>query len=106
MSVNWKSVGEFVMWTGRVVAGAIMIDVAKRGLETVTEGDNPTGEYSEAVEAIMRSDMFSSEKHKVISALPCTKGTGFYKAIISIASDSSMFSSDKVKTILKLCGEE
>lgn len=61
--------------------------------------------YSDAVEAIMESDMWSSDCHKAVSALKLNADTELYKAVIRIAN-SSMWSSDKLKSILSLCEEE
>lgn len=61
--------------------------------------------YSGAVQAIMRSSMWSDDKNKAIEALTKDESSEVYKAICSIAN-SSMWSDDKRKTIVNMCKKE
>lgn len=58
--------------------------------------------YSDAVDAIMSSDMLSSYKEKAVVTIPKGEDSQFYKAIIRVAK-SDMMSSYKCDTIKKMC---
>jgi hypothetical protein len=58
-------------------------------------------DYGDAVEAIMDSDMFSSDKEKAMEALKVDGDSGYYKAVIHVAN-SDTFSSSKAKTIMSM----
>lgn len=73
---------------------SVMADVDTQ-LNTVTK-------YSDAIEAITGSDMWSSDVAKVIKALPENESPDFYKAIIAIVK-SNMWSSEKARSILTMC---
>ena len=61
--------------------------------------------YSDAVSAVMDSDMFDSSKTKVIELLQRGKSVEYYKTIIDIVR-SNMFDSNKIKAITILCEEK
>ena len=61
--------------------------------------------YSDAVSAVMDSDMFDSSKTKVIELLKRNQGVEYYKTIIDIVR-SNMFDSNKIKAITILCEEK
>lgn len=61
--------------------------------------------YSDVVSAVMESDMFDSNKTKVIELLQRGKSVEYYKTIINIVR-SNMFDSNKIKAITILCGEK
>ena len=61
-------------------------------------------DYSDAVGAIMDSDMFSSHKIEAVSYVPKNADSQVYSAIIQIVR-SNMFSSHKVKAISDMCNE-
>lgn len=58
--------------------------------------------YSDAVSAIMDSDMFDSNKTKAIELLRRNENVEYYKTIIDIVR-SNMFDSNKIKAITILC---
>lgn len=58
--------------------------------------------FSEAVDAIMNSGMWSSDKQKAISAMKSGCSYDIYAAVIKIAESQTTWSSDKVKMIEKL----
>ena len=60
--------------------------------------------YSDAVDAITNSAMFSNDKAMAVSALPTNETIEFYKAVIYVA-ESSLYSSDKLKSILNMCNQ-
>ena len=61
-------------------------------------------DYSDAVNAIMHSDMMSSYKRDAVEALPKDKDCKFYKSIIHVVS-CDMMSSYKVD-LIKRMGEK
>ena len=61
--------------------------------------------YSDAVSAVMDSDMFDSSKMKVIELLKRDQSVEYYKTIIDIVR-SNMFDSNKIKAITILCEEK
>lgn len=61
--------------------------------------------YSDAVSAVMDSDMFDSNKTKVIELLKRNESVEYYKTIIDIVR-SNMFDSNKIKAIAILCEEK
>lgn len=61
--------------------------------------------YSDAVNAITTSDMWSHDQQEAIAALPTYESSEFYGAVAEVAK-SSMWSHDKLSTILKMCGKE
>lgn len=58
--------------------------------------------YSDAVGAIMNSNMYDSSKTKIISVLTKDADSEFYKTIIQVVK-SDMYDSSKVSTILNMC---
>lgn len=58
--------------------------------------------YDDAVNAIMKSGMFSHDKAGAVAALKRNGNSAFYKAIVHIAEDDSMFSHDKANMIEEL----
>ena len=61
--------------------------------------------YSDVVSAVMESDMFDSNKTKVIELLKRDQSVEYYKTIIDIVR-SNMFDSNKIKAIRILCKEK
>lgn len=61
--------------------------------------------YSDAISAVMDSDMFDSSKTKVIELLKRDQSVKYYKTIIDIVR-SNMFDSNKIKAITILCEEK
>lgn len=58
--------------------------------------------YDDAVNAIMTSGMYSSDKTRAVAVLKKDETSDFYKAIVNVAR-SSAYSSDKVRTIASMC---
>lgn len=61
--------------------------------------------YSDAVNAIMNSSMYSHDKTSAVSALIRDDSSETYKAVIQIAR-SGMYSHEKVKSIQNVCAIE
>ena len=61
--------------------------------------------YSDAVNAIMNSDMMGSYKRDAIEALPKDKDCEFYKSVMYIAN-ADMMGSYKVDLIRRMCGDK
>ena len=61
--------------------------------------------YSDAVSAVMDSDMFDSSKTKVIELLKRDQSVEYYKTIIDIVR-SNRCDSNKIKAITILCEEK
>lgn len=58
--------------------------------------------YSDAVNAVLDSDMLSSSRTTVISMLPKGESADFYKSVIAVVN-SDMLSSNKVDIIKDIC---
>jgi len=82
--------------------GALLSLLTKSFELDVNIGKDEIADYGDAVQAIMDSAMFGSDKSKAVAALKKCASSEYYKAIISIVSDGSMFGSDKVKLIQTL----
>jgi len=61
-----------------------------------------TAEYSDAVKAIVESDMWPSDKKDAVAILKRGENSDYYKAIIAVVNDSDMWASDKLETIHSL----
>lgn len=58
--------------------------------------------YSDAINAVLDSSMFSSNKEEIIRALPKDGSSDFYKSVMHIV-ESDMLSSSKVNAIVDMC---
>ena len=106
--IDWERVKSGIETGCKVVAAGVVwwmmhdIQTGGRKCKFKVAVDEVSDEYAEAVEAIMKSDMFSSDKRYAVSALRQDGDAAFYKAIINIANDDSAFSSDKRSMIIEL----
>lgn len=103
MKVNWKPVKDFAELVCGATAYVLLLTASGKAMSYVTDSSNSgiTG-YDDAVNAIMKSGMFSHDKAKAVAELKRNGNSTFYKAIIHIAKDSSMFSHDKANMIVEL----
>ena len=62
-------------------------------------------DYTDAIEAVMNSDMWSSDKRQIIDTIPRNGDTSLYSGIIAIAKGNSLWSSDRRHSIIKMCEE-
>lgn len=103
MKINWKPVKDFAEVVGGAVTYVVMIAAYRKFMEHLTVDYNSgIAGYGDAVDAIMKSGMFSHDKADAVAALKRTGNSEFYKAMIHIAEDDSMFSRDKVNMIKEL----
>lgn len=58
--------------------------------------------YSDAVQAIMKSDMWDNDKSKAVTILPKDASSELYKSVISVVR-SDIWSSNKVAVIRNMC---
>lgn len=65
---------------------------------TTVKGYLGKTDYSDAVDAIMSSTMFSSDKRKMLDQLKKDGDATYYKSVIKVVK-SSMFSRDKIEAI-------
>jgi hypothetical protein len=101
--LNLRAIGNFAENVCEIVTYGALMAITYKVAENVTTGtDISTAGYDDAVEAIMSSSMFSSDKREAISALDRYGNGQFYKAVVRIANDSSMFSHDKADMIREL----
>lgn len=102
---NMERIGNCVMTIcGLVVAGAIVaVNVATA--DDIGVHNGAYAGYGDAVNAIMNSNMWSSDKRSAIAAMDKNANKEIYKAVIAIATDDSMWSSDKVNAIYALFGK-
>jgi len=105
--IDWKSVGKFAKDACQVAVGGIAVCLpfilnAYRATTTRRyEVPNYWVTYSDAVRAIMDSDMFSSQKIEAVELLKRDSTSDYYKAVICVVN-SDMFTSQKIETIEKL----
>lgn len=95
-----KIAGAVVLYGVTIIASRISVQDV---VDMVRYRGNVT--YSDAVDTIMNSTMFSSDKGKAVKELQKNKDSDYYRAVIRVVK-SSMYSSDKIKTIAELKEEE
>lgn len=98
--IDLKPVGEFLKGIcGVAVFGLALF--APRILEiNVSKRDDDTESYSYggAVEVIMDSNMFASDKRRMVDIIEKDRDCDYYKSVIKIIK-SNMFASDKIRTV-------
>lgn len=93
MKITKETIGGIAK-IGFAAAGATLAIVASKLKDR-------NASYSDAVTAIMDSDMFSVDKNAATKALKKDGDAEFYRAVIKIAK-STMFSCDRFKLIVEL----
>lgn len=102
MKINLEPVGKIAKQLCKIAYGVAVVSLANE-IGTRTEKHSYIiADYGSAVNAIMESDMWSSDKQKAITLLKREENADFYKAVISIA-ESDAWSSDRLKMIQSLC---
>ena len=88
---------------GQVALGCIGLGMAlkKEDKEETKHKDRYNAGYAGAVEAIMDSDMFDSNKIKALSVLRKKENSEYYKAILLIMK-TDMFDSKKIEAIKRI----
>lgn len=61
--------------------------------------------YNDAIDAILHSTIYSSDKTKLVMMLPKDRDVEFYKSIVSILN-STIYSGDKFTIIKDICERE
>lgn len=102
---NFEQLGNCVMTIcGFVVVGAVAV-MAGMSADDTTINNGAAAGYSDAVNAIVNSNMWSSDKQTAIAAMDKHANREIYKAVIAIINNDSMWSSDKVVAIKALFGK-
>lgn len=102
--LSLESVGKFAEKACEIISYGVFMVASYKVIEyAATDYSSTIVGYDAAVEAIMKSDMYSHQKRDALSVLKRDGDSSFYKAVIHIAKDSSMYSHDKVDMIKKLC---
>ena len=106
ININVEKVGNVIKTAGGLVLYAAVIMLPYVSTKDVVNKIRYSGnvKYSDAINAILNSGMYSSDKSKLTSMLPKDSDADLYRAVIQVAN-SDMFSSDKVKMIKDICGE-
>ena len=79
---------------GPVVVGQILLGKLSTSKYVAT--------YNNAIDIVMKSNIWSGDKVKIVSAIKTDANTEYYAAVIRIAK-SSLVSTDKVNLILEMC---
>lgn len=101
---NMEKVVKVVAKYGEIVTPIVVPVVTKlvteKVVEHITYGRREFN-YEDAIKMIIDSNMYSSDKTRVISCIPKELDSDAYKAISKVAN-STMYSSNKVETILNI----
>ena len=106
-NINWKPIKNLAGKTlelvgyGALVAIAYKLDVSRSDVSILPTSDG----YSDAVNAIMGSDMTSYYKKEAIAALKRNGDPEFYRAVSNIARDKNTVSYYRCETIKNLSAE-
>ena len=94
---------------GGIIATIVVGNVLShsRSINTETTDSEPktdnTVSYSDAVNAIMSTEMLSTWKQEMINAISADMSEDIYKAIVCIAQDEHMLNAVKRDTIIDIC---
>lgn len=102
--ISLKTIGNFTEKACEIISYGVFMVASYKMIEyAATDYGSTIVGYDAAVEAIMKSDMYSHQKRDALSVLKRHGDSSFYKAVIHIVKDSNMYSHDKVDMIKKLC---
>lgn len=106
-NIDTKKIGNVIKTGGSLVLYAAVVMLPYVSSKDVFNKIRYSGnvKYSDAINAILNSSMYSSDKGKLTSILPKDANADLYRAVIQVAN-SDIFSSDKVKMIKDICGDE
>lgn len=83
-----------------VAASVLLIAASNKVIEVITGGHvRVVARYSDAINAIMKSSMYSNDKREAAAVLKRYEDAEYYRAIINVVQDSRLYSSDKVELI-------
>lgn len=94
---------------GGIIATIVVGNVLSHNRNTdneTTDSEPKTDDrtsYSDAVNAIMNTEMLSRWKQEMINAISTDMSEDIYKAIVCIAQDEHMPNAVKRDTVLKIC---
>ena len=94
---------------GGIIATIVVGNVLSHNRNTnneTTDSEPKTDDrtsYSDAVNAIMNTEMLSTWKQEMINAISTDMSEDIYKAIICIAQDEHMLNAVKRNTVVKIC---
>ena len=100
--IDWKTVGKSignVFWVA--VAGLLVSQSIKNDNYVLETKVDYGATCSDAIGAIMESDMWDNDKERAVTLLDKHGTTEYYKSIIKIAN-SDMWSSSKLRSIANL----
>ena len=109
--INKKKIKEVFESVGKITKEGCKVAIAIIGMSivngTATNVRNRMKyignvDYSDAVDAILSSDMWSSDKRRAMALIKKDKDCEYYKAVINTV-DSSMWSSDKLRILEDMC---
>lgn len=95
-----RMIKNFAKRSGQVLVPILGVALSSISVKDILDMTRYSGEvgYGDAVNAIMTSNMYSSDKNKAVSILKRDETSDFYKAVINVARGNA-YSSDKVRTI-------
>lgn len=106
MKLNLEPVGMAIGKVCKTVAyGLLMFGPSIAKAYCSEKKINRIANYSDAVDAILQSDMWRGEKPEAISSLKRYAEPSYYETIILIANDDDIWRSDKLGLIKKLSEE-
>ena len=94
---------------GGIIATIVVGNVLSHNRNTnneTTDSEPKTDDrtsYSDAVNAIMNTEMLSTWKQEMINAISTDMSEDIYKAIVCIAQDEHMLNAVKRDTVTKIC---
>ena len=107
-NINWEPIGKFAKTAFEVVVYGALAAASIKYSESVTKTYSTTNTattYSDAVAAIMDSDMYSHYKTDAIALLKRDGTADYYKAVARVVGDDSMYSHYKIDMIKTLSEE-
>ena len=102
-----KSTKDIIIDTGKAVGTGVLyglaVLVSKVAVEDIIDMVKYKGkvEYSDVIDIIMKSNMFSGDKTRAIAAIKKNGDVEYYRAAIRVIK-SNMYGGDKVKTLEQL----
>ena len=104
--IDWKSVGRFMGHVGEgmlyTFAAVTAWKLSDRSDRYVVNPISVAGEYDEAVDVIMRSDMTSYYKSEAIEALKQDGSSAYYRSVAYIVNDDNTTDYYRLEMIKKL----
>lgn len=102
-----KNTKEIIINTGKAIGTGVLYGLAvlasKVAVEDIIDMIKYKGNvgYSDAIDVVMESSMFSTDKTRAIAVIKKNGDTDYYRAAIRVIK-SNMFPSDKIRTLEQL----